>query len=239
MTVPAVEEKSVRAAEQTSDSGCPSAMLRVMRHHFRLAEHPYMAAWRVGALSRSDLQIYATEHDHIVVARASLAHRVAQLARELYTDPPGVTTAESNADVERWRDFSIAAGWCHSSQWYYGADPIEQTIACVRQVVGLRRDSLGQRLARLYAIVTAQHDAAASQLTALQDHYAMDASATAWFASRAGDDDVIRLLEGAIDRQALVDDPFAITAYARATYQSLWSFHDGVWTDGVPGGRLT
>lgn len=239
MTVPAFEEKSVRAAEQTSDSRCPSAMLRLMRNQFRLAEHPYVAAWRAGALSRSDLQIYATEHDHVVVARASLAHRVDRLATDLHNDPPGVITAESDADVERWRDFSIAAGWCHSSQWYYGADPIEQTIACVRQVVGLRRDSLGRRVARLYAIVTAQYDAAASQLAALQEHYSMDASATAWFASRAGDDDLIRLLEGTIDRQALVDDPFAITASARATYQSLWSFHDGVWTNGVAAGRLT
>ena len=156
MTVPAFEEKSVRAAEQTSDSRCPSAMLRLMRNQFRLAEHPYVAAWRAGALSRSDLQIYATEHDHVVVARASLAHRVDRLATDLHNDPPGVITAESDADVERWRDFSIAAGWCHSSQWYYGADPIEQTIACVRQVVGLRRDSLGRRVARLYAIVTAR-----------------------------------------------------------------------------------
>jgi pyrroloquinoline quinone (PQQ) biosynthesis protein C len=230
MTVCALEEKNLGGAEPTSDCQYPSAQLAALRDHFRLADHPYVAAWCAGALSRSDLQIYATEHDHLVVAKVNLAYRVARSARDLHSERAGVITAESNVEVERWRDFSLAAGWCHSSQWCYGADPIEQTIACVRQVVGVQRDSLGRRLARLYAVITAQHDAAASQLTALQEHYSMDAPATAWFARRAGDGDLIRLLEGAIDQQALVDDPFAITDSARATYQSLWAFHDGVWT---------
>jgi hypothetical protein len=212
------------------------AQLGAVREHLRLVEHPYITALRAGALSKADLQIFATENDHVVVATAVLARRIAVLATGLLDDRCDVIAAETHADVERWRGFSIAAGWCHSSQWCYGADPFDETIACAGQLAGSRRDSLGLCLARLYAVITAQHDAALAQLIALQEHYSMDGSATAWLAKRARDEDLIRLLEAAIGRQTHVEDPLLIVAAARATYQSLWTFHDGVWANRVSGG---
>jgi hypothetical protein len=71
-------------------------------------------------------------------------------------------------------------------------------------VIAGERDTPGQRLARLYAVATAQHDAG-----------------------------LVRSLEEALGGVVPGEDPFAIVAAARATYRALWTFYDGLATDRV------
>jgi hypothetical protein len=75
------------------------AELGVLREKLPLAGHPYMEAWRRGELSRSDLQILATEQDHVVVATAAAARRTARLydglAANRVADRPAVRSDQT------------------------------------------------------------------------------------------------------------------------------------------------
>jgi pyrroloquinoline quinone (PQQ) biosynthesis protein C len=187
-----------------------------------------MHAWRRGELSPSDLQILATEQDHLVVATAVVARRAADLATGPFRERLTAIAEECDADVEQWRQFSIATGWCHSGQWQYGADPFAETVACARSVAGLRKDTLGQTAARLHTVLTAHKAVAPTQLAALLQHFEIDRPATSWFARRDASARMVRLIEPAINALRHLENPSAVASAARRTYQSLWTFYDGL-----------
>ncbi len=204
------------------------AELATQRRHWRLDGHPYITAWREGALTPADLQMLATEHQHVVLARAALAHLAAGRATGAMADCLVVIAEDADTDVERWLIFSKAAGWCRSNSWSYGEDPLPETEGCVARFTGSPRDSLAQRVARLYALLAAQHDVAPVQASALIHYPAIDATADIWFRRRVRDGQLVRFLEGAAAEIFAVADPFEVGAAARGTYESLWGFYDGL-----------
>ena len=204
------------------------AELATRRRHSRLDGHPYITAWREGELTLADIQILATEHQHVVLARAALAHLAAGRATGAVADCLVVIAQDADADVERWRSFSKAAGWCRWNSWYYGEDPLPETVGCVARLTGSPPDSLAQRVARLYALLAAQHDVAPLQASALVHYAAIDETADIWFRRRMRDGRLVRFLQRAAAEVFAAADPFEVGAAARATYEALWSFYDGL-----------
>ena len=202
--------------------------LVTQRRQLRLDGHPYITAWRKGELTPADIQILAAEHQHVVFARAALAHLAARRATGAVADFLVVIAEDADTDVERWLTFSKAAGWCRANSWYYGEDPLPETMGCAARLTGSPRDSLAQCVARLYALLAAQHDVAPVQASGLVHHAAIDETADVWFRRRVGDGRILSFLEGPAAEVFAMGDPFEVIAAARTSYESLWSFYDGL-----------
>jgi hypothetical protein len=137
------------------------AELAVLRERYALEDHPYLTARRRGPLSPSDLQLLATEYDHVVVATAAAARQARGVPAEV------ATLAER--EIQRWRDFARTIGWSGNCAWFYGEDPFLETVALAQCLAGHDRMSEAEVVARLYAVRLAQTDGA-DRLTSLLEH---------------------------------------------------------------------
>jgi hypothetical protein len=189
-----------------------------------------MRGLRQGELSMGDLQILATEHDHVVVAKAVVAYRGARLATGILRDRLAAIAVQAADDVERWRCFSTASGWCPSSAWRYRADPFPETVDCATAVAGSRSAPLADQVARVYAIATAHRDLAPVQARALSIHYGFGPTATDWFARRSADRVHDGFLHDAVEDLARAGRLAAIVHAVQTTCASLETFYDGLVT---------
>jgi hypothetical protein len=135
--------------------------LAVLHERYTLGNHPYVAAWRRAELSASDLQLLATEREHVVVATAAAVRRSVAL------DAAAVALAED--EIHRWRRFAAATGWSGTRAWFYGEDPFPETVALAQCLAGRDGSAEAEAVARLYVLRIA-HAEGDDRLTTVLEH---------------------------------------------------------------------
>ena len=192
--------------------------------------HPFHDRWFTGELTRAELQVYADEHYHAVVALADVSRRAAQLAEGMLHEQLLRHCAERQRGVQEWCRFAVATGWRASAGWYDGADPLPETAAAAEDWAGDTERSLAEHLVTIYALETAHAGVARPQLDALLGRYGFDDDrSTGYFSDRCrGDDGPAGLVEAALTGLLPVPDPFALLRRAELTYRAYWELLDGI-----------
>jgi pyrroloquinoline quinone (PQQ) biosynthesis protein C len=200
------------------------------RDYWAAQRHPFHARWFAGELRGAELQAYAGEHHHVVVALADVSRRAADLAEGMLHEQLALLADEREREVELWCAFARASGWTESSSWYYAADPLAETAACAAACTGGAERPLVEHLVTMYALETAQSDVARPQLDALLGSYGFaDDRSTRYFRLRCrGSAGPEGLTEAALTGALPVTDPFALVSRAELTYRSCWELLDGV-----------
>lgn len=192
--------------------------------------HPFHQRWFAGELTAVELQTYAGEHHHVVVALADVSRRAAALADGMLAEELVRHGARREHGVDLWCAFALATGWSGSAGWYFAADPLPETAAAADVWVGDSGRSLAEHLVTLYALETAHAEVARPQLDALLGHYGFDTDdSTRYFSRRCeGDSGPVGLIEAALIGQLPVTDPFALIRRAELTYRAYWDLLDGI-----------
>jgi pyrroloquinoline quinone (PQQ) biosynthesis protein C len=206
------------------------AELALLRERWDVLRHPFHRRWSEGRLTRGELQVYASEYDHVVVAIARASRRAAELSGGLVGEALADHADHERDHVDWWRAFAVGTGWCHSSAWYFGEDPFPETIACAKTIGGTPARSLAEHLVTLYAVESAQSRIAQVELDGLVGHYGFDGGpSTEYFRLHAGHD----AEHGALAQAALQpllgrDDPFVLLRQAEAVHRACWALLDGL-----------
>jgi pyrroloquinoline quinone (PQQ) biosynthesis protein C len=192
--------------------------------------HPFHERWSAGALTPPELQTYASEHHHLVLAVADVSRRAAALAEGLLRDELSRHADEREQEVELWCRFAVATGWSRACGWFYAADPLPRTESCARAWVGDEERSLAGHLVTMYALETVQAEVARPQLGALLGRYGFaDDGCTLYFSRRLrGDAGPAGLLEAAVTGLLPVTDPFTLLRQAECSYRAYWELLDGI-----------
>jgi pyrroloquinoline quinone (PQQ) biosynthesis protein C len=200
------------------------------RDHWAAQRHPFHERWFAGELCAAELQAYAGEQHHAVVALADVSRRAADLAEGMLHEQLALLADEREREVELWCAFARAAGWTESSSWYYAADPLAETVACAETCTGEAERPLVEHLVTMYALETAQSEVARPQLDALLGRYGFaDDRSTRYFRLRCrGHAGPEGLTEAALAGALPVSDPFALVRRAEVTYRCCWELLDGV-----------
>jgi pyrroloquinoline-quinone synthase len=216
-------------------------------------EHPFYQRWSAGELSAGELELYAGEYRHAVVALADASTLAAERARtsgRAATESAGSAEGlrrhaeEEAAHVALWERFEHAAASASSTpadssrSRRAGAGladaELEQTRACVRAWTA--GESLLEHLAVLYAIEAGQPEISATKLRGLTEHYGFSAEgpATEYFRvhelrdvehARDARELIARLMADSEDADAQAE---RMVACARAALRGNWLLLDGV-----------
>jgi pyrroloquinoline-quinone synthase len=227
------------------------AQLDEARAATNVLEHPFYQRWSAGELSAGELELYAGEYRHAVVALADASALAAERARtsgQAATESAGAAEGlrrhaeEEAAHVALWEQFERAAasasGMSADSSRSLPADveladaELEQTRACVRAWTA--GESLLEHLAVLYAIEAGQPEISATKLRGLTEHYgfAAEGPATEYFRvhelrdvehAREARELIARLMADGEDA-----DAERMLACARAALRGNWLLLDGV-----------
>jgi pyrroloquinoline-quinone synthase len=231
------------------------AQLDEARVATNVLEHPFYQRWSAGELSAGELELYAGEYRHAVMALADASALAAERARtsgDAATESAGPAeelrrhAEEEAAHVALWEQFERAAapapgalGDSPQSQ-SLSADSgaadaeLEQTRACVRAWTA--GESLLEHLAVLYAIEAGQPEISATKLRGLTEHYGFSAEgpATEYFRvhelrdvehARDARELIARLMADSGDGDAQAE---RMLACARAALRGNWQLLDGV-----------
>ncbi len=151
------------------------ARLDETRVAINVLEHPFYERWSAGELSAAELDCYAGEYRHAVLALARASAEAAECA-DVSWQRDGLRrhAAEEAAHVALWEQFERAVAASPSAQ----ADarelteeqpPLEQTQVCVRAWTA--GEDLLEHLAVLYAIEAGQPEISSTKLEGLSAHY--------------------------------------------------------------------
>src|SRR5436309_5731912 len=99
----------------------------LLRERWDVLEHPFYRRWSAGQLRPGDLQLYASEYHHAVVAIATASKRAADRAQGELADALRAHAAEEEDHIGLWMDFARGTGWCKGDGWFFGEDPYEET----------------------------------------------------------------------------------------------------------------
>jgi pyrroloquinoline quinone (PQQ) biosynthesis protein C len=191
------------------------------------ADHPLMRRWVAGELSGTELRSFAAEHYHAVLALADAAARAARLADGLLRDQLERYAAGQERALELWLRFAACSGW-GSSAWYFGEDPLAETLACAGAWCA-EGDSLAEHLMTIWALESELAPLARAQGEALRRRYGMPADAVRYFARRAqlGPRDAA-LAQAGLTSLLPVTAPLALVCRAELAYRSYLELLDGV-----------
>jgi pyrroloquinoline quinone (PQQ) biosynthesis protein C len=154
-----------------------------VRNEWRLDRHPFLRRWIAGELTALDLQLFAAEHHHAVMALEDVGRRAAALSDGLLAEQL-VAYAEAHVQaVTLSCDFASATGWGRSA-WYFAQDPLAQTVACARAWTG-QPSSLAEHLVTIQAVESSLGQLAPRQVGALVEHYGFDMDSARYFACLA------------------------------------------------------
>jgi pyrroloquinoline quinone (PQQ) biosynthesis protein C len=198
-----------------------------LREAVPVNRHPFHQRWSDGSLAGGQLQAFAGEHYHCVVALAATARRAAQLADGLLAEELSRYAGDQEDHVDRWCEFAVAAGWGRGC-WYFGEDPLPRTVACARAWSGGNR-SLAQHLVTLYAVQSMLSDTVPAQLEALTMRYQYDVHSIRYFglqAERAAGD--AALIQAALTSLLPLVRPRALVSQAESALRHYWELLDGL-----------
>ena len=220
----------VSSAQHSAWSEWFWAELVIIGERWNVLEHPFYVRWSQGRLSRRELQLYAEEYDHLVVALASVSDNAATKAEGLLREVLEAHAAEEWTHIDLWRNFARATGWCPSSVLCYGADPHGETVEWSRVWAGDASRSLAKDLATLYAIESPQPRIASTKLDGLLGPYGFDEGpGTEYFRPHAELDlDHAALAQSALDGMLASEDPFGLLTQAESVYRGYWSVLDSL-----------
>ncbi len=155
------------------------ARLDEARRATNVLEHPFYQRWSAGELSEAELDLYAGEYRHAVLALADASARAAQTAGPEHRAGLRRHAVEEAEHVQLWDSFATAAGAVGSTERSAAGrtEPLEQTARCV-QAWTAGEDVL-EHLAVLYAIEASQPQISATKLEGLSQHYGYSAEGPA------------------------------------------------------------
>ncbi|MDQ2983650.1 MAG: iron-containing redox enzyme family protein [Actinomycetota bacterium] len=186
------------------------------RQRWNVLEHPFYVRWERGELTPDDLEHYAGQYRHAVVALAGAAATAAPLAGRQHAE-------DEDAHIGLWDDFASAAGAGPSSE------PLSETAECAA-AWGAADDALGAA-AVLYAIESGQPEISETKLKGLVEHYGFrdDTPATAYFELHAElDREHAREARALLEEQATPADEERLVSLAEGALSGNWALLDGV-----------
>ena len=200
-----------------------------LRERWSFERHPFMRRWFDGTLTTGDLQLFAGEHYHALLALERAARHGAVLADGLLAEQLVRYADEQEEAVELWCEFAVATGW-GGSGWYFGEDPLPQTVDCARVLSGAGdRRPLVVHLATICAFESAMAELAPQQLDALVLCYGFDHASTRYYELAADRSAYAALVaEGAITNLLPITSSSALVDHAEITYRSYLELLSGV-----------
>jgi pyrroloquinoline quinone (PQQ) biosynthesis protein C len=188
-----------------------------------------MRRWLDGTLTTGDLQLFAGEHYHALLALERAARHGAALTDGLLAEQLAGYADEQEDAVELWCEFAVATGW-GGSGWYFGQDPLPQTVDCAQLLSGTGdRRSLVPHLATICAFESAMAELAPLQLDALVLCYGFDHASTRYYALAPERSAHAALVaEGAITNLLPITSSSALVDHAELIYRSYLDLLTGV-----------
>jgi pyrroloquinoline-quinone synthase len=207
------------------------ARLDQTRSACNVLEHPFYQRWSAGELSAGELERYAGEYRHAVLALAEASALAAAQAGPAHASGLSAHAAEEAAHVELWDDFARATG---ASEATVRASTLKETQACVHAWTA--GESLLEHLAVLYSIEAGQPEISKTKLEGLTEHYGYSAEGPAveYFTlherldrehARQAGELIEELLDGRDGAEALTD---RMLARAQAALRGNWELLSGV-----------
>ncbi len=194
-------------------------------------EHPFYERWSAGELSAAELECYAGEYRHAVLALAEASRAAAAKAGPAHARGLRAHAEEEAAHVELWNHFARATGTRDATDAHA---PLAETQACVRAWTA--GESLLEHLAVLYAIEAGQPEVSRTKLDGLTEHYGYSAEGPAveYFTlherldrehARQAGELIEQLLDGCDDAEAQAEQ---MLARAGAALRGNWELLSGV-----------
>lgn len=214
------------------------ARIDQVRRECNVLEHPFYQRWSAGTLTERELDVYAGQYRHAVVALAEASGRAAAKAAS------DGSSAEHAAGLERHavEEAAHVALWDEFAQALSGVaghdeeEAFEQTRQCADSWIA--GDDLLEHLAVLYAIEASQPGISKTKLEGLVQRYGYseEGPATEYFRLHATLDiehaqqarELIERLMGAVDTQAQGEAADRMVARAEAALRGNWALLDGV-----------
>ena len=207
----------------------PASAVARLREQWSFERHPFMRRWFEGGLSDADLQLFAGEHYHALLALERAARHGAVLADGMLAEQLVRYADEQEEAVELWCEFAVATGW-GGSGWYFGQDPLPPTVDCARVLSGAGDPrSLVLHLATICAFESAMVELAPRQLDALVLCYGFDSACTRYYALAPERSSHAALVsEGAITNLLPITSSSALVDHAELIYRSYLDLLTGV-----------
>jgi pyrroloquinoline-quinone synthase len=210
------------------------ARLDQTRSACNVLEHPFYKRWSAGELSAGELECYAGEYRHAVVALAEASEAAAAKAGPPHARGLSAHAVEEAAHVELWDDFARAVGARVPTDATDANGALKETEVCVRAWTA--GESLLEHLAVLYAIEAGQPEVSQTKLEGLVEHYGYSAEGPAveYFRlherldrehARQAGELIEQLLDSRDDAEAQAEQ---MLARAQAALRGNWELLSGV-----------
>ncbi|HWX45132.1 MAG TPA: iron-containing redox enzyme family protein [Solirubrobacteraceae bacterium] len=225
------------------------AQLDEARRRTNVLDHPFYQRWSAGELQAAELELYAGEYGHAVVALAEASRLAAEQAGPEHASGLARHAAEEADHVELWEEFARAVGGAPVAgeepvtrvtplprvEHLPPVEPLSQTRECVRSWTA--GTDLLEHLAVLYTIEASQPAISTTKLEGLATHYGVpeDSAGAAYFRlhatldvehARQARELIVELMPEDEEQRAAVGRRMVVRA--QAALDGNWSLLDGV-----------